>query len=758
MSREGTFQFLRGGALAGACLWLLSCGEVQLRSICALDDDCPDDGRCVAGRCVAPGPSAAPRDSGEPLPACEVTCGGQCCGDDEACVDGVCVLHCESGVWCGSVLALQCCDEGFTCAKGVCTPPPEPEPACDGGVWDPELQLCVAPTPTAACERETGWFQPEVLWRAQHDDSFDQVLATPIVVDVNADGISDVVAPFFSTKLGHDGPAVLRALSGVDGAELWRFGPAEDGLSGIAQLAAGALYVPQGVVVIGIDRDGRLNAFDGKTGVRLWKSRDKSGGAEFCDVGWGAPSLVDLEGDARAEIVCGFAVFDSNGVLEWRSGIASGPLGSITVVADLNLDGKLDITDGTRALRHDGALLWEADAFVGGLPAVADFISANGDLSPDGWPEVVVTRYGQLELRDGLSGAHLAAPIQLPTWDGYACYPHASSPGVGGAPAVADVDGDGIPEVVVSSGECLAALALRKSSVYFEWYMLWGMKAIDESSSTTGASLFDFDADGWFDVAHADETEFRLVNGSHGVPKYTAEHCSGTVYENPVIADVDGDGSANVVIASNTVGRNQLGCAPMTLPGITVLRERRSRWSNARSVWNQHAYQATTVCDGADLVCASLGEEWGAHGVIPMDTPRAWAFVPDHATFPYNGARANTSGPWRPRGGANAVISHVVVGNDSCPTGLALKVRVENRGEVPLRAGTELRVTDATRGATLPVAGRTSRALAPGAAEVVLLRLEGGRYDDLVAQVDADDRTAECDETDNGFEFSAACP
>ena len=210
-----------------------------------------------------------------------------------------------------------------------------------------------------------------------------------------------------------------------------------------------------------------------------------------------------------------------------------------------------------------------------------------------------------------------------------------------------------------------------------------------------------------------------------------------------------GDGSANVVLVRNGVARESVGCSPMVKPGIRVLREAKSRWANARAIWNQHAYVATQICDGRDSVCAALGPKWGAHGMVPMDNVPAWSFVRPGEVHPYDAARANTSGPWEKTWGADAAISHVLVDRARCPM-LVAKVRVVNHGQVPLRPGTRI----VLRSGYGVVVGSTNtqRPLQPGSAQMLEAPIEGTSGEvTVIAEVDTDDRTAECREDNNTF-------
>ncbi len=565
---------------------------------------------------------------------------------------------------------------------------------------------CEQPQPTA--------FEPEVLWQFEAPDPFRNVMMTPVVIDVNDDGASDVIATFYSDAEGFRGNAVLRALSGIDGSELWKTSldlPAETPIVPTTGIAVAALGDEKALTVLAVDVHSRLVAYDARTGDEQWRSRTREGVSAICDVGWGAPAVANIDLAGYPEIVCGFSVFDSHGVLRWSAAPgASGPWGPIVALGDLDGDGRLDLTDGTRAYRHDGIPLWVTNESVPGLVAIADFLSSSQTLLLDGLPEVLVIRRGRIELRNGRTGSLLVTPTLLPTWDGYSCYGQSDVKGWGGPPAVADVAGDFTTDVVVASGECIGALELRPNGPEPTWKLMWGHSAVDGTSSATAPALFDFDGDQRPDVVYADETAVHLLQGSHGAPLFQTTHCSGSLYESPVVADVDGDGSANIVVASNVDTAASLLCSPDVKPGITVYREKWNRWANARALWTQHAYSPSAACDGADEVCADWGD-WNTMGRVPFE-------VPGRHQPPLNGTRFNSSGPWKPLAIPNPAISHAVVESLNCPEELRLRVRVVNEGEAPLRAGTPVELVV---GGQVVAGGSTSGRVLPGGSESVEL-------------------------------------
>ena len=94
--------------------------------------------------------------------------------------------------------------------------------------------------------------------------------------------------------------------------------------------------------------------------------------------------------------------------------------------------------------------------------------------------------------------------------------------------------------------------------------------------------------DGVADAIYADEQNAYVFEGQTGASELTVPRQSGTLIEYPVVADVDNDGSAEVVVVSNAVGA-------LTAAAVTVYRDAEDRWIPARRIWNQHAYHVTNV-------------------------------------------------------------------------------------------------------------------------------------------------------------------
>ena len=73
------------------------------------------------------------------------------------------------------------------------------------------------------------------------------------------------------------------------------------------------------------------------------------------------------------------------------------------------------------------------------------------------------------------------------------------------------------------------------------------------------------------------------------------DRSSGTLIEYPVVADVDNDGAAEVLVVSNeNFDGRQL------TPTLQVIRDSEDRWIQARRIWNQHTYHVTNINEDGD--------------------------------------------------------------------------------------------------------------------------------------------------------------
>ena len=536
-----------------------------------------------------------------------------------------------------------------------------------GDVCDPNTTRTEGLPVDLACAYAppVGDFTPAVEWSfsitAQHPyPDRTQVMMTPAVAnltDDNGDGvidtrdIPDVIFTSFATNgaVGYDELryGVLRAVSGDGSGLLWSLGPNELFAHFGAGFDADSGVQPGGsVAVADIDGDGRVEILVGlwddftQTGGLLavehdgaikWRTTATSNGVphprQFV-YWWGGPSVADLDGDDSPEIVIGAAAFDPLGNLlfdgavdpslvgpagqgiNWRNGdpTKTSYTGLLSVVADTDGVAGQEIVTGRTVYKHDGSVLWEADALLpDGFPAIGDF-----DL--DGVPEVVVSANGSVRIHDGATGVVLWGPVSVEGAGG-------AAGGRIGPPTVADFDGDGVPEIGVAGSNQYVALRvdLDVASPTFAQAKLWAVATQDASSNMTGSSVFDFEGDGKAEVVYNDELFLRVFDGSTGAVLYEQPNTSYTALEYPIIVDVDNDGQAEIVVGTNDFecGDVLSGCTP-GFSGIRVFGDALDNWVATRRIWNQHSYHITNV-DELGRVPASEEASWTVHNTYRLN-------------------------------------------------------------------------------------------------------------------------------------------
>ena len=161
--------------------------------------------------------------------------------------------------------------------------------------------------------------------------------------------------------------------------------------------------------------------------------------------------------------------------------------------------------------------------------------------------------------------------------------------GEGGAPTISDFDGDGVPEIGIASAAAYTVYEADGS-------VRWSSAISDYSSNSTSSTTFDFDQDGSVEVIYRDERFLRIYRGSDGLLLYKRQMASSTWIEEPVVADLDNDGHAELVVCAD----NGLGGGSIIDTGITIFEDVADHWGRTRRIWNQNAYHITNVSeDGA---------------------------------------------------------------------------------------------------------------------------------------------------------------
>jgi hypothetical protein len=460
---------------------------------------------------------------------------------------------------------------------------PEPLPAPSCSVAPDELDgllPCELAPPSAA-------IHPVVAWTWTGPAGEDSVLATPLVAnldDDNGDGFVDVC----------DTPDIVVAAVDLppDKQAAWPSGHLHviDGAGGAARAFATPIDAAINPALGDLDGDGvaeivalqaqgpnspyqlsqrRLLAFRAD-GELLW-----AGNHWQVSRGGGAIAIADLDGDGEPEVLAPEYVADADGELRWAPADPALAFSMPTAV-DLDLDGKLEVLFGGTAYTHTGIKLFDTPTVPPNRGSVA---VANFDDDP--MPELYVQHAGTHGVIEHDGSVKAECPIGT-----------VELPGAGGYPvAIEDLDGDDRAELLFAYLDHLYVLAIEADACVLRW-----SKKIDATDGLSSGTAFDLLGDGTAEAIYADRNHVR-VYADNGELLFQTEHSARESIANPVVADVDGDGVAEIVIVSSEPATID-GLDPLTVtPSLVVLENDDDRFAPTRRVWNQHTYHHRDVSE-----------------------------------------------------------------------------------------------------------------------------------------------------------------
>ncbi len=308
-----------------------------------------------------------------------------------------------------------------------------------------------------------------------------------------------------------------------------------NGADGSVEATFGTTYAYGSVALGDVDDDGVMdmltvaNDEHGNPGGIEKRSQDGT-------VDWLGQATMDLHsGYPSVEVACGSdgspTVLQRDARMSGTTGLTQASwdvdsVGETTVgdlaVADLDGDGTAEILSAGAAWTMDGELVWSYPFGVGNDVRALALLQADTD--PE--PEVFWSADGENALLDGDGSLLWAiAPLERGPQD---------------LPCAGDVDGDGMMDVLF--GERTTFYAYSGSGT-----LLWS-RAINDQGWGAGCSVFDFDLDGAVEVLLSTETGFDILDGRTGDVLFEDAQDSATLFESPIVADLDGDGSVEILL------------------------------------------------------------------------------------------------------------------------------------------------------------------------------------------------------------------
>ncbi len=226
------------------------------------------------------------------------------------------------------------------------------------------------------------------------------------------------------------------------------------------------------------------------------------------------------------------------------------------------------------------------------------------------------------------------------------------------ANSMGDIDGDGEAEMVAELyAERIVARNLDGSIIWEQ------VTAEPEGHLANNHVLADLNADGRYEVVVWSNLGLWILDGADGsVLARWQDAYTWSFLQVPLVADVDGDGSAEIVLVGWTDHEDYTAD-----PHLYILGPASGRWARTRPVWNQFGYDVTSIRDD---------------GTVPA-FPRA-----NHAT--YNSFRAQ---PAHDGDHPDLEIELLETCHDKEAGTVTVQAVVHNRGSQDAPAGAVVRLT-----------------------------------------------------------------
>ncbi|MFT6319201.1 MAG: subtilisin-like proprotein convertase family protein, partial [Granulosicoccus sp.] len=422
-----------------------------------------------------------------------------------------------------------------------------------------------------------------------------------------------------------------------------------------------------------------------------------------------AVNLADFNSDGFPEVYVGNEIFDAITGTRLAAGGANNIGNNIynfylhehfhanTVAVDALPDGDCTNCNGLELVA--GNQVYSVDLMTGVMTVERELTTAPGyqdgpvsiaDYDLDGDVDGIITTTDadgsylyiwDLQTETMIGNAHTIADADISTiW-----YRSASNA------TIADFDGDNKPEIGVCANFVFQVIEDYEFDISGTGGVAWSLTTTDRSGMT-GATSFDFNADGLTEVVYRDEDSLRIISGASGVNLSTFPCGSRTGGEYPIVLDIDNDNETELVCT----------CADETYARNGRMRAFKSvdyPWVPTRNVWNQYAYFITNIND--DL------------SIPPVQQPHHMVGSPAIGTTGRMNSFLKQVGPYNNEGepvfpAADILVNILVGGPTECILGdsIDINLRFYNLGDLSYPAGIPFTVYEGNPENTGTLVGR----------------------------------------------------